>query len=65
MLLKPPKLELHCEELFSILFAVGDNSRMIESTKGTPTNTIHGTKVSVKIQVRMYNGKTDSASPNK
>jgi hypothetical protein len=37
----------------------------IKSTKGTPINTIHGTRDIVKINVLAYNGKRDNCFPKK
>ena len=44
---------------------LGKNRRTIKSKKGTPTNMIQGTKVSVSMQVLWYNGNTDNACPNR
>jgi hypothetical protein len=38
---------------------------IIESTKGTPANTIQGTNEMVSKNVLWYNGKTDKDLPNR
>jgi hypothetical protein len=38
---------------------------MIESTNGTPTNIIQGTKEMVRKKVLRYNGITDNCSPKR
>ncbi len=38
---------------------------MMRSTKGTPANTIQGTRQMVSRKVRWYSGYAESGSPNR